>query len=237
MNQIASKAKSTVKSIVQIPQQIGRTILSVPDNLLKQKQQQQRQHNNNELDDNDDHPELFMIGDNNKRNTSSKHATLCTTIIEDQQVREVVRESQLQCLQEIMDHLQLYLFENNSTETSSYEGWIASLHPDNVKDNNSNNSSTSNNNNNNNNNTNSGGGDGGGGGGVREIIIDHRFYMKDSHHRQLWNEYMEKLECRESSVEGNKRSIEPTHTVRSLLSEQPTNNDMAGMGSSWFFPL
>ncbi|OEU08323.1 hypothetical protein FRACYDRAFT_250116 [Fragilariopsis cylindrus CCMP1102] len=234
MNQIASKAKSTVKSIVKVPQQIGRTILSVPDNLLKQKQQQQqkqqRKQNKNELETDD--PELFFIGDtNNKRNTS-KHATLCTTIIEDQQVREVVRESQLQCLQEIMDHLQLYLFENNSTETSSYEGWIASLHPDNVKDNtnNNNNSSTSNN-------ISSGGGGGGGGGGVREIIIDHRFYMKDSHHRQLWNEYMEKLECRESSVEGNKRSIEPTHTVRSLLSEQPTNNDMAGMGSSWFFPL
>ena len=222
MDQIASKAKSTVKSIVKVPQQIGRTILSVPDNLLKQKQQ--RKHNNYELDDDD--PELFIGDTNNNKNTSSKHATLCTTIIEDQQVREVVRESQLQCLQEIMDHLQLYLFENNSTATSSYEGWIASLHPDNVKDNNKNNSSTSNNNNNNSSNS-------GDGGGVREIIIDHRFYMKDSHHRQLWNEYMEKLECREAIVEGNKRSIKPTHTVRSLLlSEQPNtnnNDDRVGM--------
>ncbi|MGK3761710.1 MAG: hypothetical protein ACI8RD_014028 [Bacillariaceae sp.] len=222
MDQIASKAKSTVKSI---PQKIGRTILSVPT-LLKQQQQQQqqRQQQNNELDDDDDDdPELF-IGNNNK----NKHAFVCSNIIEDQNVRQAVRESQLQCLQEIIDHLHLYLFEN--TETNSYEGWIASLHPDNVKDNNG---------------TSSGNGNGSAriststsnidssGSGVREIIIDHRFYMKDSHHRQLWNEYMEKLECRESTVEGN-RSIEPTHTIRSLLSE--ANNDMLGM-DSWFFPL
>jgi hypothetical protein len=199
MDQIASKAKSTVKSIVKVPQQIGRTILSVPDNLLKQQQQHKQ---NDELDDD---PELF-IGDNK----NSKHATICTNIIEDQNVRQAVRESQLQCLQEITDHLHLYLFENTET---SYEGWIASLHPDNVKDNNNNNNNSSTSSKNNN---------GGGGGGVREIIVDHRFYMKDSHHRQLWNEYMEKLECRESTVEGN-RSIEPTHTIRSLLSD--SNND------------
>jgi len=91
------------------------------------------------------------------------------------------------------------VFENS--ESSCYEGWITLLHPDNVKKNNE-------------------------GGGK---IIDHRFYMKDSDHRQLWNECMEKLECRESTVEA--RSIEPIYK-RTL---EPDNCDILGQ-DCWFCP-
>ena len=49
--------------------------------------------------------------------------------------------------------------------------------------------------------------------------IDHRFYMKDSHHRILWNRAMEKLDCRDSIVEArsadssNNRTLAPSDLI------------------------
>jgi len=178
MDQVASKDKSNaLQCIVKVPQKIGRTILSVQSSTAT-----------DEDDDDDDDDDKYI---------KKWHAIICKNIIDDQKGRQDVRESQLQCLQEIIDHLNLFVYENPE---SNYERWITSLHPDNVKNNNE-------------------------GGGK---IIDHRFYMKDSDHRKLWNKYMEKL-CRESTVEV--RSIEPIYK-RTL---EPDNCDILGQ-DCWFCP-
>lgn len=178
MDQVASKAKSTVE-------QIGRTILSVPDNF--------------------NHPVEYRVVDDNDddgRKRKKKLSVICNSIIEEQKERQAVRESRLQCLQEIIDHLNLYLYEKDSNNVS-YEGWIEALHPDNIIQNDD---------------------------GSRQAI-DHRFYLKDCHHRQLWNEYMEKLESRESTVEA--RSIEDEQT---RCDDRTTeSNTMFGL-DCWFCP-
>ena len=65
---------------------------------------------------------------------------------------------------------------------ATYEEWIAKLHPDNVTTTTTTTTTTKSNN-------------GGGGDGNKSqqpaISIDHRFYVEDSDHRQLWNEMIE----------------------------------------------
>ena len=67
------------------------------------------------------------------------------------------QEAYQACLDAIREHLTVFLQE---TPDSSYEEWIEELHPENAK-------STRN--------------------LIRGKSIDHRFYVEDSDHRQLWN--------------------------------------------------
>eukprot|EP00536_Pseudo-nitzschia_multiseries_P001045 jgi/Psemu1/180059/e_gw1.13.84.1 len=117
------------------------------------------------------------------------HGKICSEIIEEQLARYTVAESREECMREITDHLKLYLFEKsgmNSDARYQYEEWILALHPENVHYI-----------------------------GSGRSLIDHRFYMRNSHHRQLWNEYMMKMDCKESIVAEESRSNDNSN--RSLM--------------------
>ena len=51
--------------------------------------------------------------------------------MEDQGRREIVRQSQSDCMKEVIDHLELYL--NHNPRGTAYEDWVAALHPDNAE--------------------------------------------------------------------------------------------------------
>lgn len=123
------------------------------------------------------------------------HAKVCSDIIEDQHARSSVTESRDECIREITDHLKLFLFEksNSNSERYEYEEWIMALHPENVDFI-----------------------------GSGRSLIDHRFYMKDSHHRELWNECMIKMNCKESIVPEESRSNKnKSRTLVDVLVEEP----------------
>lgn len=73
------------------------------------------------------------------------------------QRRMIADESREACLNAIRDHLELFLME---TPMVTYEEWIEELHPENAKSRRN---------------------------VVRGKSIDHRFYVEDSDHRNLWN--------------------------------------------------
>ena len=80
---------------------------------------------------------------------------------EETERREMVREAERQSLEIMYEHLEEFLREN---PRASYESWIAALHPDNVVE-----------------------------GKLLEGVsgsteIDHRFFVSESDHRNLWNE-------------------------------------------------
>lgn len=166
MEHVRSKAKMTAKRIVNAPQKLGHSILTAPDKIFN-KQRECQQEMKEERDE----------------ATAEFHGKICSNIIDDQSGRIAVRESQEECMREITEHLNLYIFEITSSNSHSvrydYKNWIEALHPDNVNY-----------------------------VGSGRPLIDHRFYMKDSHHRILWNEYMIKLDCRDAMV--REESRDPT---------------------------
>jgi len=157
MKKAASKAKSTAMNIVKVPQTIGRTILSVPEIVKKKLDKKPKQAP--PPPEFADHLEFI-----NKE------------IVEGQQHRGIVRESLLECMKVIVDHLEAFLIEQPDA-AHSYEEWIACLHPDNAD--------------------------------YADHRIDHRFYVQDSDHRLLWNEYMQELDRIDRVVES--RSVEPSY--------------------------
>merc|ERR1712060_883645 len=68
------------------------------------------------------------------------------------------RDAIKSCFNTLTDHLNIFL---DTYPSANYEEWIQELHPENVlkKKNKEN----------------------------KVIVIDHRFYVEDSDHRQLWN--------------------------------------------------
>uniref|UniRef100_A0A7S4AWQ9 Uncharacterized protein n=1 Tax=Pseudo-nitzschia australis TaxID=44445 RepID=A0A7S4AWQ9_9STRA len=195
MKQIKSTAKTTITRIAKVPQTIGHSILSVPDTLLN-KHRQGETHNE----------ERDEVTDESK----NLHGKLCSDIIDDQIARSTVTESLDECMREITDHLNLFLFEksNTSSERYQYEEWILALHPENVHYI-----------------------------GSGRSLIDHRFYMKDSHHRQLWNDFMIKMECTESVVPEESREINNRNrSLVNILMEQPEELCCAMSDSCCFSP-
>lgn len=126
------------------------------------------------------------------------HKKICSNVIDDQHARSTVDESRDECLREITDHLKLFLFQKSdanpaANERYEYEEWIMALHPDNVHPI-----------------------------GSGRALIDYRFYIADSHHRQLWNEYMVKMECKESIVKAESRSnVVKSFSLIDTLLEEP----------------
>lgn len=170
MEDVKSIATSKAKHIVNVPQRIGHSILQAPGKIFK------KRHEGEEKEDRDEAVQDI-------------HQRICSTIIDDQNGRIAVRESHEQCMREITEHLNLYIFNlPDSVERYDYAAWIESLHPDNV------------------NYLRSG-----------RSIIDHRFYMKDSHHRNLWNEYMIKLDSRDSIVMAESREMKKYHQNDTLM--------------------
>lgn len=88
-------------------------------------------------------------------------------LLEEEERKRICREAELLCLQTIESHLEEFL---ETDPDGTYEGWISSLHPDNTNENVNPNHPTF-------------------GGGP----IDHRFYVKESDHRILWNRTMKAL--------------------------------------------
>jgi len=195
MEHIKYKAKSSAKRIVEVPQTIGQSILSAPNRIFNNKRREQQREQRDEA-------------------TSKLHRNVCSNIINEQNGRIAVRESQEECMREITEHLNLYIFTITDSSPHSvaryeYKDWIESLHPDNV------------------NYLRSG-----------RSILDHRFYIKDSHHRILWNEYMIKLDCRASMVMEESRDLAPS-TDKSLVDSLVENADRccSTMSDNWsFFP-
>lgn len=181
MEHLKSRAKSSAKRIVNVPQTIGQSILSAPNKIFNKKRREQQNEQRDEA-------------------TTELHGKICSDIINDQNGRIAVRESQEECMREIIEHLNLFIFTVTDSSPHSvarydYKDWIEALHPDNVNYI-----------------------------GSGRSIIDHRFYMKDSHHRILWNEYMIKLGCRDSIVIEESRDL--AHTANhSLVDSLVTNTD------------
>jgi len=177
--------QATSSTTISAAQRIGRTVMSVPDKLLL------RYNNNNNTPD-DDGTAVVACKDGSAVEIQRKHSILCKDLILDQKGRIAVKELKDQCLQDMDDHLKWYLFDNdtdNLESITSYEQWIKSIHPDNVvvknKDKENNNDNEKDNNDEKNN---------------QSIEIDRRFYLEASHHLQLWNGYMEKLERTDSII-------------------------------------
>jgi transcriptional regulator len=172
MEKVASKAKSTVakakstvkiiakvpqtvgRTVLGVPQTVGRTILSVPDKIFKKSKEKQKTEPQYEF--------------------AERLAFISQEIIENQQGRQMVRESQLECMKEITNHLKPFLVQHPS---ATYEQWVAELHPDNAE--------------------------------YSDGRIDHRFYVEDSDHRLLWNEFMKELAFIDRIVEP--KSIDPSY--------------------------
>lgn len=110
MKKVAATAKKTAAQVATVPQHIGRTILSVPQTIAKISKKQK---------ESDDKPEF-----------ADKLEFISKEILEDQHGRRIVRESQAECMNEIIDHLESYLIEH---KVSTYEEWIAAVHPDNAE--------------------------------------------------------------------------------------------------------
>ncbi len=113
------KIKSTVKSIskvpqtvgrtiITVPQSVGRTIISVPEQIIKKSKRKQEAE-----------PQF-----------AEKLAFISEEIIENQKGRKIVRESQLECMKEITNHLKPFLVQHPN---ATYEEWVAELHPDNAE--------------------------------------------------------------------------------------------------------
>ena len=85
--------------------------------------------------------------------------------IEERECKLKRRESIKACLMQTHDHCIEY-FEKSMDRSKHYEEWISLLHPDNVKEVSSRNQD-----------------------GRSRSVIDHRFYIRDSDHRIIWNGY------------------------------------------------
>jgi len=179
--------QATSSKAVLTAQKIGRTVMSVPDKLLL------RYNNNNNNNPDDDGTAVVDGKDGSAVESQRKHSILCKELILNQKGRVAVKEVKDQCLQDMDDHLNWYLFDNDTDDnldlTTSYEQWIKSIHPDNVvlsKNKEYNHDNKKDNNEETNNHT---------------IEIDPRFYLEASHHLQLWNGSMKNLERTESIIE------------------------------------
>eukprot|EP00535_Pseudo-nitzschia_heimii_P006722 CAMPEP_0197183384 /NCGR_PEP_ID=MMETSP1423-20130617/7791_1 /TAXON_ID=476441 /ORGANISM="Pseudo-nitzschia heimii, Strain UNC1101" /LENGTH=110 /DNA_ID=CAMNT_0042633961 /DNA_START=104 /DNA_END=433 /DNA_ORIENTATION=+ len=110
MEQVTSRAKSSVKRIVNVPQTIGQSILSAPSRIFNKKGREQ--HNEEQRDE----------------RTTELHGNVCSKIIEEQNGRIAVRESQEECMREITEHLNMYIFtitdsSPNSVARYEYSNW------------------------------------------------------------------------------------------------------------------
>jgi len=100
----------SAKKIIQVPQVVGRTILSVPGAVLgisKGKRSPKRKP---------EHADTIEF--------------ISKEILGDQENKEMVRTSQAECMKEVRNHLATFLVENPAT---TYEEWIAAIHPDNAE--------------------------------------------------------------------------------------------------------
>jgi len=206
MEHMKFKARSTAKRVAKFPQTIGHSILAAPNRMFNKQQKDQEREQRDEL-----HSTVCsnIIEDQNDHITRKEefHSHVCSNIIEDQHGRIAVRESQEQCMREITEHLKLHIFTMTDSDPQSvpryeYKDWIEALHPDNV------------------NYLRSG-----------RSIIDHRFYIKDSHHRILWNEYMIKLDCRDAIVMEESRDPNLDKSLVDTLVEE-TNKCCGTMSNS-----
>jgi hypothetical protein len=110
IKKVATTAKSTVIKVAQVPQHIGRTILSVPSKIADKR-------NGKNVTE-------------SKQQYADKVEFICKDILEDQESKQLVRESQSSCMKEVVRHLNTFLGEHID---ATYEQWIAALHPDNAE--------------------------------------------------------------------------------------------------------
>ena len=122
MKKVSSTAKATAATVIKVPQQIGRTILSVPQSLAKI-----TNHIHDVSSNQNGHEDVDV-------ESKKKLEFINREIVEDQGRKKMVRESQSDCMKEIVDHLQLFLDESMYNRyNATYEQWIAALHPDNAE--------------------------------------------------------------------------------------------------------
>ena len=163
--------KATTQTIANVTQPVGQAVMNIG-----------RKRPKNDSNDNDQQ-------DNNK-DSVDKVAFACEEIIDSQRDRALVKESQEETMDVLRQHLGSYFMANNNEGT--YEEWICQLHPDNVIE------------------KKEGGNDDDGNGDpngedeeatqASKDIIDHRFYLEDSHHRILWNAFVSMLNKHELVV-------------------------------------
>jgi len=213
MEGVASKAKTTAQRIASVPQKIGHSILTAPK-IFKRRENNSNNsaHQQQTMDDEREQRDVPSDDETND-SRNNLHERVCSNLVDDLHGRIAVKESQQECMREITEHLKLHIFTITGSSPTcvdryEYEDWIEALHPDNV------------------NYLNSG-----------RYIIDHRFYMKDSHHRQLWNEYMIKLGCEDSLVMEESRDKDNDFASQQYNSENwPDECCVAVTNSCGLFP-
>jgi hypothetical protein len=95
---------------------------------------------------------------------------------EENERKQIVREAQEACMDAIRVHLHSFLLDD-SENISTYEDWIAELHPDNII------TTITNKNEDSNKQTEQ-----------QQFSIDPRYYLTDSDHRIMWNDAISKMD-------------------------------------------
>ena len=208
-----------------LAQRIGRTVLSVPEHFV------QRFHtNNNTTSIGAAAPTTTVtttpkpIAQNGSRVSAKEgalqqlqrkkkqHSLLCENIVHDQQGRIAVKELQDQCLQDMDEHLNGYLFEHDIPSTTlpvyHYEHWIHAIHPENVLHREEGGTNTDHE-------------EEATTGGNKDqttvrIEIDPRFYLEGSHHRRLWNAYMQVLERTDAIIDVRTMDVKSESIVNGM---------------------
>jgi len=120
-------ALAVPKTVVNVPIAIGRTILAAPDAVKGAVTKAQSKGKNASGD-----AAAALLAENEDR--KPKHADklefICREILEEQERNGIVRQSQSDCMNEIVSHLEIFLREKPD---AIYEEWISALHPENAE--------------------------------------------------------------------------------------------------------
>mmetsp|Transcript_12833 Transcript_12833/g.18467 ORF Transcript_12833/g.18467 Transcript_12833/m.18467 type:complete len:191 (-) Transcript_12833:39-611(-) len=136
---------------------------------------------------------------NNKNNLESvtKIESINQEIVELQERKAIVRETEAACLETVLTHLREF---TQIHPKSTYEEWISQLHPENVKDYKPTAET----------NTDCCGIDTTTTDPSSLIIIDHRFYVTESDHRRMWN----------ANLDGTRNFVYPRDQMYSNMQQQ-----------------
>lgn len=121
-------ALAVPKTVVNVPITIGRTILAAPDAVKEAVTKAQSKGQN--ASDDAARAALLAANEDKKPKHADKLEFICREILEEQERNGIVRQSQSDCMNEIVSHLEIFLREKPD---AIYEEWISELHPENAE--------------------------------------------------------------------------------------------------------
>lgn len=120
-------ALAVPKTVVKVPIAIGRTILAAPDAVKGAVTKAQSKGKNAS---GDAAAALLAEDEDRKPKHADKLEFICREILEEQERNGIVRQSQSDCMNEIVSHLEIFL---RMKPDAIYEEWISALHPENAE--------------------------------------------------------------------------------------------------------